>query len=401
MIARVLRYSIAALCLIPVFAQADSPITSISFAEGYDLEKVYSHDRDLIIRELALGDSPIGEKLAVAAKYPDKKELVSKLKAYLKNLDSLQERTGFLLVLAHAMILNNPDDSKTPKLVLALAYPVYSNNESLLFLESLVQGQYWLNSDKWDKIYLLVTQYQSLSANLTDDIGPPVTDEFLRYLGLYEKYCEDCDRGVGPSFSCSNVSALSIVEQQICNSVELSRADRVLAEIYNFVRLESGADDVKTEQLLWLNKRAECSDTICIEGEYSGRIKTLADSISIDQVLSYVDATHKTDPQTMMEIQYAEEIKMEIVYDEMDAYLAEALSANPELQDSIRNAHELWKKYADAQCDSIYEKWGGGSVRFYEYYRCQKELAQERTYVIWDSYLTYVDNTPPILPDPR
>ena len=92
MIARVLRYSIAALCLIPVFAQADSPITSISFAEGYDLEKVYSHDRDLIIRELALGDSPIGEKLAVAAKYPDKKELVSKLKAYLKNLDSLQAR---------------------------------------------------------------------------------------------------------------------------------------------------------------------------------------------------------------------------------------------------------------------------------------------------------------------
>jgi uncharacterized protein YecT (DUF1311 family) len=299
------------------------------------------------------------------------------------------------------MMLNNPDDSKTPKLVLALAYPVYSNNESLLFLESLVQGQNWLNTDEWDKIYLLVTQYQSLAANLTDDIGPPVTEEFLQYLGLYEKYCEDCDRGVGPSFSCSNASALSMVEQQICSSVELSRADRVLAEIYNFVRLETGADDVKAEQLLWLNKRAECSNKICIEAEYSGRIKTLVNSTSIDQVLSYVDTTHRADPQTMLEIQQAEEVKMEIVYEEMDAYLAEALSARPELQDSIRNVHELWKKYADAQCDSIYENWGRGSVRFYEYYRCHKELAQERTYVIWDSYLTYVDNTPPILPDPR
>jgi hypothetical protein len=53
MIKRFLRYGIVALFLLPVFVQADSPITSISFSEGYDLQDVYSHDRDLIVRELA------------------------------------------------------------------------------------------------------------------------------------------------------------------------------------------------------------------------------------------------------------------------------------------------------------------------------------------------------------
>ena len=70
---------VAAFCLSPGFAYADSPITSIRFSEGYDLQKVFSNDRELIVRELALGDSPIREKLAVTAEYPGKKELVGVL----------------------------------------------------------------------------------------------------------------------------------------------------------------------------------------------------------------------------------------------------------------------------------------------------------------------------------
>jgi hypothetical protein len=132
MIDRAFRYGVAALCLLPVFVHADSPITSISFAEGYNLEEVYSHDRDMIVRELVLGDSPIGEKLAVTAEYPDKKDLVSKLKAYFEILDNPQERADFLLVLAYAMMVHNPSDEQTPKIVLALAYPDYSDNQSLL-----------------------------------------------------------------------------------------------------------------------------------------------------------------------------------------------------------------------------------------------------------------------------
>lgn len=69
MITRAVIFGITGLCLSPLLAHADSPITSISFSEGYDLEEIYSQDRDLIVRELALGDSPTGDKLAVTAEY--------------------------------------------------------------------------------------------------------------------------------------------------------------------------------------------------------------------------------------------------------------------------------------------------------------------------------------------
>lgn len=401
MITRSLIFGIAGLCLSPLLAHADSPITSISFSEGYDLEEVYSHDRDLIVRELALGDSPTGEKLAVAAEYPDKKELVGKLRIYLMQQATPGERADLLLILAYAMMVNNPNDVETPKLVLALAYPDYSDKESLLMLESLVQGQDWLNGDEWKKIYPLVSQYQRLEPSLIDDVGAPVTEDFLRYLNLYEKYCEDCEDDIGPSFSCSNADKLSKVENLICGSSRLSRADRVLAEIYSFAQREAAIGDVKESQLNWLSKRANCADERCIDSEYSDRIEQLVGSITVDQIISYIDSTHQSDPQTMLEIQEAEKTKMEVAYEEMDVYLTEALTAGSEQQELIRRAQESWEKYADAHCDSVYERWSDGSVRFYEYYRCQKELAIERTYVIWKAYLTYADSTPPVLPDPR
>lgn len=401
MIKRVSRCLIAAFFFVPVFAQADSPITSISFAEGYDLKDLDSHDRDLIVRELAFGDSPLGEKLAVAAHYPDKEELVGKLSASLQILESLRERPELLLILAYAMMTSNPNDVDTPRLVLALAYPDYSDRQSLLMLESLVQGQEWLDSDDWGKIYLLVTQYHNLESSLVKDIDSPVTKEFLRYLALYEKYCEDCDSRIGPSFSCSNESGLSLVEKQICDSSRLSRADRVLTEIYSFVRSETSIRDVKTGQLDWLGRRSRCADEVCISSEYSGRIKSLVDRISVDQTLLYIESIHQGEPQTMLEIQEAEKIRMETAYEGMNVYLAEALTTEPEQQNSIRKAQEFWKKYAEAHCDSVYERWNGGSIRLFEYYRCHKELALHRTHVIWDSYLTYADSTPPVLPDPR
>ncbi|MBD3655560.1 lysozyme inhibitor LprI family protein [Marinobacter sp.] len=401
MIKRFFSCFVAVACFISAGAQADSPITSISFAEGYDLNGVYSLDHQLIVQELALGDSPIREKLAIIAGYPSKEELVSKLKVYLRSLTDIQEKPDLLITLAYAMMLNNANDTETPRLLLSFAYPDYSDKQSLLMLESLVLGQKWLNSDDWGNIYRLVSQYQSLEDSLTEDVSSSVTKEFLRYLGLYEEYCDDCDVGIGPSFPCSNVGALSHIEKQICGSSQLSRADRVLANIYNFVQAEIKRADLKSSQLNWLDQRAKCSDAQCIYSEYSERITELVDMITVEKLVSYVDSTHENDPQTMREIEQAEKTKMEIASEEMDEYLAEALVAEVEQKDAIQNAQSLWEQYANAHCDAVYERWSGGSVRFFEYYRCHKELIHERTYVIWKEFLTYPGNTPPILPDPK
>ncbi|ABM18410.1 lysozyme inhibitor LprI family protein [Marinobacter nauticus] len=400
MIKRLLRCFVATVCFISAGVQADSPITSISFAEGYDLKDLYSQDHQLLVRELALGDSPIGEKLAVIAGYPAKDELVSKLKVYLRTLADAQEKPDLLLTLAYAMMVNNPNDTETPRLLLSLAYPDYSDKQSLLMLESLVLGQKWFNSDDWGNIYRLVSQYQSLEDSLIKDVNSSVANEFIRYLGLYEEYCQDCEPAIGPSFSCSNTSKLSQVEKQICGSSQLSRADRVLANLYNFVQVEIENDDLRASQLNWLDKRAKCDDEQCIYSEYSERISELVGMVTVEKLVSHTHSTHKNAPQTMREIQQAEKLKMEIAFEEMNAYLAEALIAEVEQKDAIQNSQSLWEQYANAHCDAVYERWSGGSVRFFEYYRCHKELILERTRVIWKEFLTYPDNTPPILPDP-
>lgn len=218
---------------------------------------------------------------------------------------------------------------------------------------------------------------------------------------MYEKYCDDCDVGIGPSFPCSNVGALSHVEKQICGSNQLSRADRVLANIYSFVQAEIKPEELKSSQLDWLGQRAQCADVQCIYSEYSERITELVGLVNVEKLISYADSTHENAPQTMREIQEAEKIKMEVASEEMDVYLAEALIAEVGQRDAIENAQNLWKQYANAHCDNVYESWSGASVRFLEYYRCHKELILERTYVIWRDFLTYADNTPPILPDPK
>ncbi|RBP69559.1 lysozyme inhibitor LprI family protein, partial [Marinobacter nauticus] len=131
------------------------------------------------------------------------------------------------------------------------------------------------------------------------------------------------------------------------------------------------------------------------------QISELVGMVTVEKLVSYADSTHENDPQTMREIQQAEKTKMEIASEEMDAYLAEALIAEVEQKNAIQNAQSLWEQYANAHCDAVYERWSGGSVRFFEYYRCHKELILERTHVIWKEFLTYPDNTPPVLPDPK
>lgn len=67
---------------------------------------------------------------------------------------------------------------------------------------------------------------------------------------------------------------------------------------------------------------------------------------------------------------------------------------------SIDGAQQAWAEYADAQCSSVYLVWRDGSVRTDMTIWCKINLTQERTHVLWSQYLTYMDNTPPLLPEP-
>ena len=56
--------------------------------------------------------------------------------------------------------------------------------------------------------------------------------------------------------------------------------------------------------------------------------------------------------------------------------------------------------YRDAECGAVYDYWSGGTIRGTEQLACQIDLTRRHTHTIWRLWLTYMDSTPPLLPEP-
>lgn len=67
---------------------------------------------------------------------------------------------------------------------------------------------------------------------------------------------------------------------------------------------------------------------------------------------------------------------------------------------SISEAQNAWKEYKKQHCSALYDIWRKGSIKDSMSIGCSIELTYQRTFDIWKSLLTYVDSTPPVLPEP-
>ncbi len=88
----------------------------------------------------------------------------------------------------------------------------------------------------------------------------------------------------------------------------------------------------------------------------------------------------------------------------MDNYLAKSLerySENDVTVVSIKKGHEAWLIYREQHCGAVYDTWRDGTIRTAMGLGCKLELTHQRTQVLWQSFLTYVDSTPPLLPEPK
>tara|TARA_B100000678_G_scaffold221054_2_gene188399 strand:+ start:684 stop:1124 length:441 start_codon:yes stop_codon:yes gene_type:complete len=104
--------------------------------------------------------------------------------------------------------------------------------------------------------------------------------------------------------------------------------------------------------------------------------------------------------------------KVDAAQAEMERYLAAARkraaemggtppgASEKELLTGFDAAQDAWAKYRDAQCDAIYTYWQGGTIRGAMALGCTLELTQQRTHFLWESFLTFPDSTPPVLPEP-
>jgi uncharacterized protein YecT (DUF1311 family) len=66
----------------------------------------------------------------------------------------------------------------------------------------------------------------------------------------------------------------------------------------------------------------------------------------------------------------------------------------------LRTGQTAWEAYAAIACDGVYDQWKGGTIRTVQFLGCKIGLTRERTHFIWENYLTSMDSTPPVLPEP-
>ncbi|SFD51425.1 lysozyme inhibitor LprI family protein [Pseudoalteromonas denitrificans] len=105
-----------------------------------------------------------------------------------------------------------------------------------------------------------------------------------------------------------------------------------------------------------------------------------------------------------IEINYCAGVELKNAKRQMEAYLTKSKEHNSydlELIKSIEVAQEAWSLYTDAHCDSIYTMWREGTIRGVMHLSCKTKLTKARTHEIWTNFLTYMDSTPPVLPEPK
>ena len=105
-----------------------------------------------------------------------------------------------------------------------------------------------------------------------------------------------------------------------------------------------------------------------------------------------------------IEINQCAAIELESAQAELDKYLAASFEHNAydaELVASIKKAQASWQAYMTAHCDSVYTQWRDGSIRGVMALSCKTRLTKQRTHEVWANFLTYMDSTPPVLPEPK
>ncbi|MEZ8326115.1 lysozyme inhibitor LprI family protein [Vibrio cyclitrophicus] len=116
------------------------------------------------------------------------------------------------------------------------------------------------------------------------------------------------------------------------------------------------------------------------------------------------DAIDCENAMTTLEINQCASISPESAQLELDQYLEASFKHNAydeELVNSIKVAQDSWQAYMTAHCDSVYTQWRDGSIRGLMALSCKTELTKKRTHEVWGNFLTYMDSTPPVLPEPN
>ena len=107
---------------------------------------------------------------------------------------------------------------------------------------------------------------------------------------------------------------------------------------------------------------------------------------------------------TTLDINQCAAINLKAADTDMLKYLDASYQHNahdPELIAAIKLAQKDWETYMKSHCDSVYTQWREGTIRGVMTISCKTQQTKQRTHEIWENFLTYMDSTPPVLPEPN
>jgi uncharacterized protein YecT (DUF1311 family) len=67
----------------------------------------------------------------------------------------------------------------------------------------------------------------------------------------------------------------------------------------------------------------------------------------------------------------------------------------------IDASEAAFEAYRDIECSTVLENWKDGTIRGVMTLSCKLMLTNERTETVWANWLQYMDDTPPVLPEPK
>ena len=73
---------------------------------------------------------------------------------------------------------------------------------------------------------------------------------------------------------------------------------------------------------------------------------------------------------------------------------------DPNTVKAIKASQQAWEVYENSNCQAVYNLWNTGSFRGLMSINCSTRMAKQRTHELWLNYLTFMDSTPPVLPEP-
>jgi uncharacterized protein YecT (DUF1311 family) len=104
-----------------------------------------------------------------------------------------------------------------------------------------------------------------------------------------------------------------------------------------------------------------------------------------------------------LEINYCAKVKLDRAEAEMQRYLDKSIAqytTDTHIIESINIAQLAWQSYSKSQCNSVFTMFRDGSMRVVMTLSCRTKLTQQRTHELWSQYLTYMDSSEPVLPEP-